>query len=420
MEEIQYKLSQFNIVDKYNDTTFLIFNSASGALISLDSSKFNSFTNLIANDEMTTSFIQNGFWVDKREDELFYQKAKRQIAVFTEKNNKHIVIAPTMKCNARCYYCYEQGRETPTMTDEVVNGVVDFLVKYTQKAESLNLSWFGGEPLLGEAVIDKIIASLKTRISIPITSTMTTNGSLLNDRLIEKMVNSWQLKTIQITLDGCKEYYSKVKNYYNGNQYYEKILGNIQKLSDNSIKVSIRINLSCENVDEAERLIDYLNERFYKNANIDVYYMPLVQYSDEKDPRIIERDQDLENICRRIFGKLKQGKSNYVDECNFRDRTLPCAAVTEDFFIIDPTGTLYKCQHDIGEKTQSVGDVFHGVLHNKIMSEWCFSALPAKCCSCNYLPMCQGGCKKSNNKCFFTKYLIYDYMKEMYERSINK
>ena len=420
MEKRSYKLSQFNIVEKYDENTFLVFNTASGAFISLDLSNYRSLTDFVADSGLVETFVKNGFWVDSREDELFYQKAKRQVAVFTEQKNKHIVIAPTMKCNARCYYCYEQGRETLTMTAKVVAGVVDFLVKYAQKAESLNLSWFGGEPLFSEAIIDRIITSLRERISIPITSTMTSNGSLLNDRLIKKMTDSWQLKRIQITLDGCRDYYAKVKNYYNGNRYFDKIIDNIQRLSDSNIKVSIRINISYENVEEAERLVDFLNERFCNKTNVEVYYMPLFQYSDKRDARIIESEQDLASICRRIFKKLKQGKPNYVDECSFKDKVLPCSAITEDFFIIDPQGLLYKCQHDIGDKTQSVGDVFYGVIHNEIMSDWCFSTLPDKCVACNYLPMCQGGCKKSNYKCYFTKYLIKDYMKEMYERSLNK
>lgn len=421
MEKIKYKLSQFNIVEKYNDDTFILFNSASGSLISLDSTDYNvDFLSCNDKNNTTRTLIDYGFWVDSRCDELFLQKARRQIRTFNSSPNKHIVIAPTMRCNARCYYCYEQGRETPTMTEDVINGVVNFLIDYCKTANSINLSWFGGEPLLGESIIDKIIKSLSSSIHIPITSTITTNASLLNDVLINKMINEWNLKKIQITLDGCNEYYNKVKNYVDGVDYYNNIMHNIQKLSDLGVFVSIRINVSFENVEETERLIDYINQRFVKNPYVNIYYMPLVKYSDRYDPRIIENAKDLEIICSQIYNKLKQYNPNYVNEYSFMDRSIACSAKTEDFFIIDPNGLLYKCQHDLGDEAQSVGDVFNGPIHNSIMSDWCFSDVPEKCLKCNYLPMCQGGCKISDYKCIITKYLIRDYIRDYYTRSVSE
>lgn len=176
---MEYKHSKFNILFEYNGVT-LLFNSASSAFCSLKNDELQDYMSLNINSIHKEIFVSNGFWININEDEDYLQYAKRQNAIFTPKKNKHIVIAPTLNCNARCYYCYEQGRAPSVMQHSTIEALINFLVEYNKNAESLNISWFGGEPLLFPNLINEIILSLKKRIKIPITSTMTTNGSLIN------------------------------------------------------------------------------------------------------------------------------------------------------------------------------------------------------------------------------------------------
>ena len=51
-----------------------------------------------------------------------------------------------MACNFKCIYCYEGERvQNLTMTDEIIEGVINFIKKGNYR--TLNLTWYGGEPL---------------------------------------------------------------------------------------------------------------------------------------------------------------------------------------------------------------------------------------------------------------------------------
>lgn len=109
-------------------------------------------------------------------------------------------ILSTTKCNARCFYCYENGLNNKRhMTLEVAEQVADYINKVAYN--HINLAWFGGEPLFNMKVIDKITNKLHS-YNREFTSSMTTNGYLFNKDIIIKAKNTWNLRTVQITIDG--------------------------------------------------------------------------------------------------------------------------------------------------------------------------------------------------------------------------
>ena len=60
-------------------------------------------------------------------------------------------------CNLKCVYCYEEGCIVKSMDRETVNNVIDFICKRckdNKRIKTLNITWFGGEPLLA---VDNII-----------------------------------------------------------------------------------------------------------------------------------------------------------------------------------------------------------------------------------------------------------------------
>src|SRR5215211_2329775 len=67
----------------------------------------------------------------------------------------HLIVLPTEQCNFRCTYCYEDfsiGR----MSSEVIQGVKRLIDRRLPSLKSLSVSWFGGEPLLGRAIVEDI------------------------------------------------------------------------------------------------------------------------------------------------------------------------------------------------------------------------------------------------------------------------
>src|SRR3979490_3029402 len=63
-----------------------------------------------------------------------------------------LIILPTERCNFRCTYCYEDFK-LGKMSRKVVDAIKLLLAARVNDLHSLQLSWFGGEPLLAKEII---------------------------------------------------------------------------------------------------------------------------------------------------------------------------------------------------------------------------------------------------------------------------
>ena len=65
---------------------------------------------------------------------------------------QELIILPTEKCNFRCTYCYEDfliGKMPPA----IERGVKALIDRRSDSLDRLEISWFGGEPLLAADVV---------------------------------------------------------------------------------------------------------------------------------------------------------------------------------------------------------------------------------------------------------------------------
>ena len=72
-----------------------------------------------------------------------------------------MVIAVTLLCNMDCPYCFE-NKKNITITKEIEDNLISFIDKNTPNEGSLNISWFGGEPLLQKDLIYRLSKKNKT------------------------------------------------------------------------------------------------------------------------------------------------------------------------------------------------------------------------------------------------------------------
>ena len=82
------------------------------------------------------------------------------------------------------------------MTEESAERTVRYILETRKPGKTVHISWFGGEPLLGEKIIDLICRRLSEE-GIEFYSTMTTNGSLITDEVVHWMIRS-RMRTISI------------------------------------------------------------------------------------------------------------------------------------------------------------------------------------------------------------------------------
>lgn len=102
-----------------------------------------------------------------------------------------------------------------------------------------------------------------------------------------------------------------------------------------------------------------------------------------------------------------------------------CGAVTNNSFVIDPNGNLYKCWDEIGRKKGCIGNVTDGIeLNNTVIYYGAYNPVEDnQCRKCNLLPICMGGCPYSKkmygkNDCFEKKDIVIRKIENIYKQKL--
>ena len=160
----EIKKSIYNYCHKRNQYT-LLWNTASDACVLLDINEatyFEGTETTQINSDFLSLLYDLGFFVDADLDEVFRINLLRKKHAYAYPEDKHIdvEILPTQTCNARCFYCFEQKYNSLTMNTETIEAVISYLCSRVTPESNVCFIWFGGEPLLGEEIIDQILAGV--------------------------------------------------------------------------------------------------------------------------------------------------------------------------------------------------------------------------------------------------------------------
>ena len=333
-----------------------------------------SLRNDIKSELFRLCFIVNS----ESEDINNYYTSLSVLRIMQAKRNgiESYTILPTTGCNARCFYCYEESWKTKTMTPDIADAVSDFILR-TRQEEMIRLYWFGGEPLCGSAAISRICSNLKDH-GVEYYSTIITNATLFTPDLVKHAVAHWNLKRVQVSMDGAKIDYEQRKNYIQPQIHnYESAIHAIELLSDAGVKVSVRCNYDKDNLSRIIIFFKDCKERFKNRNNISFYLEQLFQYENEEE-------------SAALF-KASRNTSMLLDELNLASterleqqlKIHYCMADSQGkSVIVDPSGGLHLCEHDVQGKP--FGTVFDSYPVWPAVEEF----LSDECRSCCFLPNC--------------------------------
>lgn len=386
----------------YAEGRYLLFHTLTRELLVLPPRFIDYFSDnrlfpaSILSEEVPEKLYKNYFLVPEhtRESQL-YMELKDLLVIKEELPDgiTHYVILPTTTCNARCFYCFEQGMQYRKMSKETVESVLRFILQHKPRNHSgIHIHWFGGEPMCAADHIDRICTGL-TEAGVEYSAEMTSNGSLFNEELATKAAQVWNISKIQITLDGMAEEYARRKNYTAALENpFETVIRNMHLLIAAGIKVVVRLNVDEKNLGEIYRVVDYLAAEFTgeEKKKLAVYAhslfgqsgdgsvdCPLIAGSDELESRVQEIN---DYILRRELvpfdpGALFTLKTHYcmvtAPECNV---------------LIDAEGRLFAC--DAMPENMRYGDVKSGIdpqLWEKVAAP---CSVRRECENCVFLPQC--------------------------------
>ena len=390
-----YKKSKYNIFVPCNDGT-IVFNALTGSIGIFDKNTMDKYKSGQYTLQEMGLLVKKGIFVDKNYDEWDKMDKDRANGILDDKS-KYVRIWTTSDCNARCYYCYEKGIQKEWLAERTADRIVEFIDEMLNGGDRLYIEWFGGEPLMNPGIIDYIMNKLESILkakNIQVESKIITNGSFITEEMVDRMVNLWQTKMVQVTLDGAFEEYDKVKNYIDKSSHtFERVIRNIHLLADNGIHVAIRMNYNMQNYSQLSRLIDYIAKEFKDEKHIYAYVYPIWNcLNSENEGRFRSKAHADYRYVLLLKQLVKQGLGNVRDIARLNYRANQCRSCSVYGHSIFPNGRIGKCSETF---VQTIGDIWNGVQDVETERKWTSLEVDEKCRDCQFMPLCQGGCRSS-------------------------
>ena len=310
-------------------------------------------------------------------------------------------------CNLACKYCFAEegeyhGRKA-LMSFEVGKKALDFLVASSGNRVNLEVDFFGGEPLLNWQVVKDLVAygrSLEEPHHKKFRFTLTTNGVLLNDEILE-FANK-EMANIVLSIDGRQKIHDLMRPHRGGQGSYDEVVPKYKKVAESRKQMNyyVRGTFTRNNLDFAEDVKHLADEGFEQISVEPVVAADTEEYAlREEDLPVILSEYDklaLEYIRRKKEGKGFNFFHFMIDleggPCVAK-RLSGCGSGTE-YLAVTPWGDLYPCHQFVGQEQFLMGNVDTGIVRTDIRDTFktCNVYAKEKCRDCFAKFYCSGGC----------------------------
>lgn len=420
------KKSKFNVISVLNENKILLFNTRTFALVELDQLEYLEYNTNSYNETAINEYKRCGFLVYS-DDEIFDLNCQRN-SYCENCQTLHATIMLTDFCNFRCPYCY-QSHSGGELSSKELPALKKFIQKHApQKTSTVNLSWFGGEPLLNLNPLFEIEEYLvQNRISGD--SHITTNGYLITEKLLNDLRSKTRVQSFQITLDGLKNTHDKTRILSSGKGTFEKIIHNIQLAIEHEFTTIIRINLSKKNKN-LKPFLSYINS-LNLNKNFYSIHVAMANHfstSQEIDDFYFSDAEEYATAFKNV--QIAFSQNGYTFPRN-EPKLCGCEFENRKTFLITPDLNLYFCSSIDNNRRQSedkrIGTILSSgetlknenfAITDKLINPFRFN----ECRDCRVLPMCMGSCTlfRINNElnCIPEKFYTEDFVQMLYKEEI--
>lgn len=346
----------------------------------------------------------------KARGELFAEDEYEQF-VMDFKKRKTVVKALCLHiahdCNLGCRYCFaEEGEyhgDRSMMSLEVGKQALDFLVENSGTRRNLEVDFFGGEPTMNFEVVKELVRygrSLEEPYNKKFRFTLTTNGILLNDEIME--FANVEMANVVLSIDGRKSVNDYMRPARNGKSTYDIIVPKFQQFAElrNQTNYYVRGTFTHHNLDFSEDVL-HLADLGFQQISVEPVVAPKEEpyaIQEEDLPQLMEEYDKLakEMIKREQEGTGFQFFHFMIDLTQgpcVAKRLSGCGSGTE-YLAVTPWGDLYPCHQFVGQKEFKMGNVFDGIQAESLRDEFklCNVYAKEKCRNCFARFYCSGGC----------------------------
>ena len=319
--------------------------------------------------EEVASLVKDGELFTKDEYENYIMDFKKRPTVV-----KALCLHIAHDCNLACRYCFAEEGEyhghRELMSYEVGKKALDFLIANSGSRRNLEVDFFGGEPLMNWQVVKDLVKYGREQEKLHDKNfrfTLTTNGVLLNDEVME-FANK-EMGNVVLSIDGRKEYY-------------------------------VRGTFTHYNLDFADDVL-HLADLGFKQISVE----PVVA-EDSEEYALREEDlpklfAEYDKLAAEMVERKKSGKDfnffHFMIDLEggpcVAKRLSGCGSGTE-YLAVTPWGDFYPCHQFVGNEEFLMGNVWDGVKRTDIRDEFkcCNVYAKEKCRNCFARFYCSGGC----------------------------
>ena len=310
-------------------------------------------------------------------------------------------------CNLACQYCFAEEGEyhgrRALMSFEVGKKALDFLIANSGNRRNLEVDFFGGEPLMNWEVVKQLVEygrSKEKEYNKNFRFTMTTNGVLLNDEIMEYC--NREMSNVVLSLDGRKEVNDKMRPFRGGKGSFDLIVPKFQKFAEmrGDRDYYVRGTFTRHNLDFSKDVTEFADLGFRSMSIEPVVAKPEEEYAirEEDLPQIME---EYDHLAEEYIKRKKEGRGFNFFHFNIDLNQGPCVAKRlsgcgsgTEYLAVTPWGDLYPCHQFVGQEEFLLGNVDTGVTNERIRDEFklCNVYAKDKCRNCFARFYCSGGC----------------------------
>lgn len=312
-----------------------------------------------------------------------------------------LVLMVTRNCTLRCDYCYVGSKSCRRLPEEFGTKAIDRALGSVGDGGTMELSFFGGEPLLEPELIELLIDHAEDRgrgRGIAVRPGLTTNGTLWQG-------GAWRLMTrpgmhVAVSHDGIPEIHDRHRPFADGRASSNAVLRTLSALTEAGVRPRVVSVVRPDSVGCLAAGIEFLHEscgarRF--DPSLDLW----ARWTREDVTRL---EAEVERLADFWRGHLPEASITWLDEKAARLMGAPCGGTARCGFgrgeiAVATSGRLYPCERLIGEDEPEnpmrlkghvcEGERFEGFEPGPVET-------PPACVRCRVSMLCDVTCRCSN------------------------
>jgi len=261
-----------------------------------------------------------------------------------------LVLMITRACNLRCTYCYTGSKGFIRMTPAVARRAVDCALGSLEDRGTLNVGFFGGEPLLEPVLIREVMDYARGKAEprgVRVRFQVTTNGTIDNG-------DAWRIMLdgdveLAVSCDGLPDIHDRHRRTATGEGSSWKVVRTLVGLLEAGKRFSVVMVVSPDTVEPLPNGIVYLRDLGVRliEPSLNVW-APWTAEDIRRLEEAIERsaqvwlaglpETSITWFDEKAAALLKQ-RIAHTSRCGFGDGEVAVA----------PSGRLYPCERLIGE-----------------------------------------------------------------------